>query len=337
MNLNNMKNILAILVLALCPLTIMSQTVTVKLQPDASYKNVKLVKTMEDNLSAVLSKINASQKNNDSILDLDGLAMDDFAKDGIRMLWSNMHFYCDDDYVVDRLWNFSNGFMARSIPIIITPLDGYENYGVFQEVVVEFSKTGKITDFRFAIDASVGESMEQGGDPVDMERRMQILAYCDRFRTAYNTKDLKFIEQVFSDDALIINGKVVTSRKGDNNLSTSVVYNHYNKKQYMNNLRQVFARNKWIEVKFSQIGEHGEGDGERAITRSTENPNFYGVRLRQEWKSSTYSDEGYVFLLWDFTDENQPVIHVRTWQPTYVGGSQLPEDEIFSIDDFVHN
>ena len=329
-----MKNTCLIWICVLLSLPMAAQKVDVKLKPDTSFKNQQVVATMEQNLSLVLTEINAAQREHRP-LELDGLPMNDFTIGGLRMLWANVYFYCDDDYVVDRLWNFSDGFMARSIPIIITP--GGEEYvsGVFQEAVVEFDKKGVISDFRFAIDASVGESMEQGGDAVDLERRMQILAYCDRFRTAYNTKDINFLEQVFSDDALIITGKVVTTRKGDVHLSPSISYRKYDKQQYLANLRRVFARNSWIEVKFSQIGEHGEGDGERAVTRSTENPNIYGVRLRQEWKSSSYSDEGYVFLLWDFTDEEHPVIHVRTWQPEYVGGSRIPEDEIFTIDDFV--
>ena len=328
-----MKRIVLIVIMLL-PLSLMAQSITVRLCPDESFKNSHLVAVMENNLAAVLSEINAAQQEKRP-LELDGLPMDAFAKSGLRMLWANVFFYCDDDYVVDRLWNFNNGFMARSIPIIITPEGEEYGSGVFQEAVVEFDKTGTISDFRFAIDAAVGESMEQGGDAVDIERRMQILAYCDRFRTAYNTKDLAFIEQVFSDDALIITGKVVTARKNDGPVAPSVSYKQYDKQQYLNNLRRVFARNSWIEVKFSQIGEHGEGDGERAVTRSTENPNIYGVRLRQEWNSSTYSDMGYVFLLWDFTDEEHPVIHVRTWQPEYVGANKLPEDEIFTIDDFV--
>lgn len=329
-----MKNICLLLISVLLSLPLAAQKVNVKLKPDASFKNQQVVAAMEQNLSLVLTEINEAQREKRP-LELDGLPMNDFAKGGLRMLWANIYFYCDDDYVVDRLWNFSDGFMARSIPIIITPEGEEFASGVFQEAVVEFDKKGIVSDFRFAIDAAVGESMEQGGDAVDIERRMQILAYCDRFRTAYNTKDIGFLEQVFSDDALIITGKAVTARKGDVALSPSVSYRKYDKQQYLTNLRRVFARNSWIEVKFSQIGEHGEGDGERAVTRSTENPNIYGVRLRQEWQSSTYSDMGYVFLLWDFTDEEHPVIHVRTWQPEYVGASKLPEDEIFTIDDFV--
>lgn len=329
-----MKNTILLFLCIALSLPLAAQRVEVKLRADDNYKDQIAVATMERNLSLLLTEINAAHLGNRS-LRLDRIPMNDFAKNGLRLLWENVYFYCDDEYVVDRLWNFSDGFMARSIPIIITPeSEGYAA-GVFQEAVVEFDKKGVITDFRFAIDAAVGESMEQGGDAVDMERRMQILAYCDRFRTAYNTKDIAFLEQVFSDDALIITGKVVTTRKGDMPLSPTITYRKYDKQQYLNNLRRVFARNSWIEVKFSQIGEHGEGDGERAVTRSTENPNIYGVRLRQEWRSSTYSDMGYVFLLWDFTDEEHPVIHVRTWQPEYVGSNRIPEDEIFTIDDFL--
>ena len=330
-----MKKILTIVCFCLLAsvATLPAQGVRVKLKPDQSYSNTAVISRMEGNLAQLLTEINAAQREKRP-LNLSNMPMNQFAKDGLSMLWANIAFYCDEDYVVDRLWNFSNGFMARQIPLIITPSGEEFGSGTFQEAVVEFDGKGRITDFRFALDAAVGESMEKGGDPVDIERRMQILAYCDRFRTAYNTKDIKFLEQVFSDDALIITGTVVTTRKGDMAPRSSVKYKKQNKVQYLSNLRQCFAKNKWIDVKFSQIGDHGEGDGSQAVTRSTENPNIYGVRLRQEWHSSNYSDEGYVFLLWDFTDEEHPVIHVRTWQPEYVGKEKISQEEIFTLSDF---
>lgn len=331
------KILICLSLIYLLPITLYAQSVTVKLKPDEDFSNRQIVSVMERNLSKVLTEINAAQKDKRP-LNLNDMPMSDFAKNGLRMLWANIYFYCDDEYVVDRLWNFSDSYMARSIPIIIMPEGEDFGSGTFQEAVVEFDRTGRISDFRFAMDAAVGESMEQGGDAVDIERRMQILSYCDRFKTAYNTKDITFLEQVFSDDALIITGKVVTVRNGDMSPRQGIVYNRQTKSQYMNNLRRAFARNKWIEVKFSQIGEHGEGNGEQAVTRSTENPNIYGVRLRQEWNSSNYSDVGYVFLLWDFTDENHPVIHIRTWQPEYLDSAKskkISRDELFGIDDFV--
>jgi len=43
-----------------------------------------------------------------------------------------------------------------------------------------------------------------------------------------------------------------------------------------------------------------------------------------------------VFLLWNFTNENEPVIEVRTWQPSFVSigngeKQKLPEEDIFNM------
>ena len=333
----NMKKIatfLSFVALSAAMSMMFAQTVVVKLKPDDSFRNGAIVRTMEYNLSLVLTEINNAQRDNRQ-LNMMTLPMNEFSKKTLAMLWKNIHFYCDDEFVVERLWNFNDGYMARQIPLIITPQGEEFGSGTFQEAVVEFDKSGTIRDFRFALDATVGESMEKCGEGVtEIERRMQILAYCDRFRTAYNTKDIKFLEQVFSEDALIITGTVVTPKKSDFP-QPKIRYKKQNKTQYLNNLRAAFKKNKWIDVRFFKIGDQGVDDGCMVVTRSTENPNIYGVRLRQEWHSSSYSDEGYVFLLWDFTDEVHPVIHVRTWQPEYVGTDKISEDEIFSLSDFL--
>lgn len=308
-------------------LSSMAQSVTVHLTADDNISRQPIVGTIEYNLGLVLTEINRAQAAHRP-LNLNGLPLNEFARNTLQMLWANVPFYCDDDYVVDRLWNFSNGYMTRQIPIIITPEGEAFGNGTFQEAIVEYDKKGIITDFRFTLDVQMGESLESGGDPADVEHRMQILQWCERFRTAYNTKDINFIRQMFSEDALIITGTVVTSRQNEMQMP-QVMYKKQNKKEYMENLEKAFARNKWINVKFSEIG-----DGENAVTQSSENPNLYGVRLHQQWNSSNYHDDGYIFLLWDFTNEYAPVIHVRTWQPKMVGGKPLPEDEIFSMTDF---
>ena len=64
---------------------------------------------------------------------------------------------------------------------------------------------------------------------------------------------------------------------------------------------------------------------------------MYGVRLHQAWRSSNYSDDGYVFLLWEFRGEDDYILHVRTWQPEYLDKAKtqpLPQQEVFSLSDF---
>lgn len=312
-----------------------AEEVTVTITTDDGFDNSDgILQTMERNLSRVLSEINMANDANRA-LNVAGLALNDFAKGTLVQLWDNIHFYCDDAEVVDRCWPLKDGYMLRQIPLIINPQGEKFGSGTYQECTVEFDKRGQITDIRFVFDTQLAESMERCGAVVELERKMQILKYCDRFRTAYCTKDLNYLRQVFSDDALIITGNVVMTKPTDMSpAKAKVEYKQQTKQEYLANLERAFRRNKYIDVKFSEIGENGEEGGCGTVTRSANNKNMYGVRLRQEWKSSNYSDEGYVFLLWDFTNEDEPVIHVRTWQPTYVGGQKMPEEDIFSLSDF---
>ena len=162
----------------------------------------------------------------------------------------------------------------------------------------------------------------------DRENRTMILNYVEHLRTAYTTEDIDFIEQVFSQDALIIVGKVVkysNSRELEMTNRTKVQYNVLSKKNYIKHLKRIFAANEKIEVTFSdfRIRRHPTKDG------------IYGVTLRQAYKSSIYSDDGYLFLLWDFRDEAMPKIHVRTWQENdWENNRTIAQDSIIGIHNF---
>lgn len=325
------KIIICALVL-LCSLS--TRALDVQLNPDKGIASDIPVNVMEANLTALLSEINAACEG-DRPLNLDGIKMSAEAKATLQDLWVVSHFHCDDDQVTDRLWNFKTTFMARNIPLIIVPdaADSWAN-GTFQEAVVEFDRQGSITDFCFSFSSRVGESLEKcsgGNDIEDIQRKGIIMSWCDKLATAYNRHDMNFMQTIFSDKALIITGKVVMqSNKEFGTANAKVEYTKQTKKQYLTNLAKCFAKNKWINVEFTEVGIGGCG----SVTRSKVNKNFYGVRLHQKWKSTNYSDEGYVFLLWNFTSEDKPQIEVRTWQPDMVGNTKVPEDDIISLGDF---
>ena len=331
------RRILFQAVFALLFVTLPAHAVDVTLTVDEHVDRPSALAAAQSNLAAVLTEINRAQKAKESV-SVKNLRMDEFAKKSWARLWAVTPFYCDDEEVVERCWVFKNGTMMVShIPLIITPEDENFGLGTYQEAVVEFDTKGQLIDFRFALDAQTAESMERCGTVVDKEKQMIILQYVERFRTAYNQKDISTIEKMFSDDALIITGRVVMAKpQGDQGAQFKVEYNKQNKQQYISNLRRAFLRNKWIDVKFSQIGENGEDGGCAGITQSTKDKTKYGVRLRQSWKSSNYSDEGYLFLLWEFPEDGgDPIIHVRTWQPEMVGGThQKPDDNISTLGGF---
>ena len=159
----------------------------------------------------------------------------------------------------------------------------------------------------------------------DADNRRMILNYCEHLRTSYTTKDIDFLRQVFSDQALIIVGHVV--KTADNNSAAGiegdekVTFSLKTKKEYLERLEKVFAANKKIDVKFTDF----------RIMRHPTMEGIYGVSMKQEYTSDRYSDDGYLFILWDFRNESMPLIHVRTWQPA---ASVNGEKEIIGIRDF---
>ena len=161
-------------------------------------------------------------------------------------------------------------------------------------------------------------------DEGDAARRRVILNYCEHFRMAYVTKDIDFLRQTFSPQALIIVGNVVKASTGKDNgyvAEKRVEYYLRTKDEYIRRLASAFAANKKVDVKFSDF----------RIMRHPTIDCIYGVSLRQRYSSDKYSDDGWLFLLWDFRDEAMPCIHVRTWQPAkdvHDGG------DVISISDF---
>lgn len=162
----------------------------------------------------------------------------------------------------------------------------------------------------------------------DAENRQVILNYVEHLRTSYTTKDIDFLTQLFSEEALIIVGKVIRSTPqtdGKYLPQHQVEYNIKSKRTYLERLKVLFRQNKEINLQFSDF----------KIMRHPTQEGLYGVTLHQKYSSDLYSDDGYLFLLWDFRDEATPLIHVRTWQPRMLDDrTPLPEEEILNIRNF---
>ena len=284
------------------------------------------VKTkMETKMSALLTEINAAQASGRA-LNFANLNLSNSVQMSLSMLWENSPFMCTDEEVVERCLTTGSGYQVRNIPLMMKPRAD-RNFGEseYQEAVISFDRQGNIESFYLSISMNLYMNVIKNNKEItDLRRRQLILDYVEQFRTSYNTKDIHFLEQVFSDDALIITGKVISQKKDNMKLPDKIIYKKQTKQEYLTNLRRVFANNSYIKVTFDDI----------KVMRHPVNPNFYGVTLHQGYTSSNYHDDGYLFLLWDFTDENQPQIHVRTWQPDQINGDRIPDDEIFSLNDF---
>lgn len=286
--------------------------------------NYSLQSKMEREMSALLSEINSAEQAQRS-LDFSSLHLPLSVQESLSMLWENSPFQCTDDEIVETCLTTGGGYQIRNIPLMMKPRDNNFNEQEYQEAVISFDKAGEIESFYLALNMNLYMNVIKSNNQItDIRRRQLILDYVEHFRTAYNTKDIAFLNQVFSDDALIITGKVVTVVKDGVKLPSKIVYNKQSKEEYLRKLRVVFSRNSYIKVTFDEI----------EVCRHPVNPNVYGVTLHQGYTSSNYHDDGYLFLLWDFSNEEAPKIYVRTWQPDSFDGKRLPKEKIFSFSDF---
>ena len=290
--------------------------------------NVPLKFKIEESVSALMSEINRAEINNRS-LELSGLNLTSDARHQLRMLWDNVHFCCEENEIVERCLQTNRGYQVRNIPLVMKPVGERQDNVEYQEAVISFSKDGRITGFNLTLSMNMYSKVMQNTIEIsDIRRRMEILDYVEYFRTSYNRKDISFLRQVFSEDALIITGKVIKVRPSEVFPSgNKITYRKQTKQQYLANLSAAFKRTKYIHVNFDDI---------KIVAHPTKS-NVYGVTVHQSWNASNYSDEGYVFMIWDFTNEYEPKIHVRTWQPDYLDkakGQRLNPNDVFTLGDF---
>ena len=178
-----------------------------------------------------------------------------------------------------------------------------------ETVVIDFDETGKIYNFGYTINPALHELFEQQGTAVgDWDYRQIAIKFLENYKTSYITKNIEDVETLYSEDAIIITGKVVKRTKLDKEISTDfsddeIIYFKKTKREHIASQKEVFANNRFVWLQFDTFNI------EIAPIDSV-----YGVSMKQNYYSSTYKDEGYLFLLIDFRGEN-PLIHVRNWQP----------------------
>ena len=284
------------------------------------------------NISSFLTALNVAGYNNEKPI-LDNVVITEEAQQVVQKLWKDCPFVCFDEQIVQRaIQTPTNEYQVRSIHLLMKP-NREQNEKIdwkkYQEGVVTIDSSGRITNFHLAVDAELYVKVLNSARRVsDLQRRMLIMDYVEQFRNAYNLKDINFLQQVYSDDALIITGRVVKVAKSDFGVATlqeeKIEYSKQDKKTYLAKLERVFDKNERIDVVFDEID----------VKIHPVQTDFYGVTLKQYWSSDTYSDEGWLFLLWDFSNPEAPQVHVRTWQPSEFQGKPLPREEVFSLADF---
>lgn len=283
---------------------------------------------MDENAGKLLTEINTAFANG-TVPSLAGIDMTTDAKSAVLAIWETSPFRCKETELIDDILKLHSGEMElRNIRIYMKEADSSDKN---QEGVLVFTKAGTIDNLYLAIENKQWKKvMAEGNGVTDLRRREIILNFVENFRTAYNRKDIKFLKDVFSDDALIITGKVIKVKAMDGDYMSQnipqekIVYNRQTKSEYMTSMQRIFNANSYINIKFEEL----------QVVQHKKYPDYYGVTIKQYWNTTRYSDVGYVFLLIDFTNEEAPLIHVRTWQPNMINGREIAKSEVFNIGSF---
>ncbi len=215
--------------------------------------------------------------------------------------------------------DFGDKIVCRSVKMKFNFSNNTRSF--VEDVVFVFDKTGKVSDITFGLDqTAVNDILKH--DQWSESVRLNLIDFMEHYKTAFALKRLDYIEQIFSDDALIITGWVVKTKPNPEQpyLNNQIVkYNRLDKQTYLKNLSYSFQSKEFINLKFN----------DNNIRKSGKGGEVYGIQIQQDYFSSNYGDSGYLFLLIDMNDTTQPIIHVRTWQP-----EKNADGTIYGVGDF---
>lgn len=221
---------------------------------------------------------------------------------------TNVEAYQYNDYNVVRglqmSFSFKNGLRKSFV----------------EDVVLYMNREGKIDNITFGLGKTAENDILCKGVWSE-SARFAIMNFLENYKTAYALKRLDYITTIFDDDAVIITGKVVkVSTKGNGQKTNEIIkYNRYTKDSYLKYLKNSFASKEYINLRFAdndvrKLGKGGE---------------IYSIQISQEYYSSNYGDKGYLFLMVDINNPDEPIIKVRTWQP-----EKDPDFGIYGPEDF---
>jgi len=222
----------------------------------------------------------------------------------------------------------ANGWEVRKIRV----LTYYPslNRQATEYLILDFDENGNFYDVNFGTVEQLYEQFaEQGTYGNDWGNRQTIVKFVEKYRSAFLTRNMPMLDSMFAEEAVIIVGRELKKGKKSDNYQYAKVtesqpdiqYVQYTKKQYLANQKKAFQNQKDIFLGYSTF----------KINKKNNMPGTYGISMKQQYTATTYADEGHLFLLVDFL-QDQPQIYVRSWQP-----KEWSDDAIIKLANFKLN
>lgn len=218
--------------------------------------------------------------------------------------------------------SIDGGVVARGMQMSFT-FRGKLKKSIVEDVTFTFDSQQKIDGVAFGL-GHIAENdilCKEAPGLNDYSREM-IMEFLENYKTAYCLQRLDYIREIFADDAVIIVGKVTkrpTARQPEQKMSLEgqniISYNRFTKDEYLKHLARNFRRNEFINIRFT--------NNDVQWLEKFKDQKVFAIQIGQEYTSSTYGDKGYLFLLVNMNNPEQPQIKIRTWQPNEVSMDSL--------------
>ena len=262
---------------------------------------VEQPKTFAKAIEAVVNAVKSKKYNN---------VKDQFTPEGFEMFDKLLHY--GNATVLGnpnlQFYKLGDRTICRSVPMRFTFKNNKRAF--VEDVTFTFDKDNKIESVAFGLDKAARDDIFLRQAPWSEDARMSIATFLENYKTAFALKRLDYIKSIVDDDAIIIVGHMVkhSGKKTENQAyinNEMVKYTRLSKEAYIKNLEKSFASNEFINIRFY----------DNTVKKSGKGGDTFGIQIHQDYYSSSYGDTGYLFLLVDLNDIDQPCIKVRTWQP----------------------
>jgi hypothetical protein len=233
-----------------------------------------------------------------------------FTAEGFEMFDKLMH-YGNATVMGNPTLNFyklGDRTICRAVPMRFTFKNNKRSF--VEDVTFTFNADQKIESVAFGLDQAARDDIFQREAPWSEDSRMAIATFLENYKTAFALKRLDYIKSIFDDDAIIIVGHMVkhAGKKNENQSyinNDMVKYTRQDKATYIKNLEKSFGSNEFINIRFT----------DNSVSKMGKGGDTFGIQIHQDYYSSSYADTGYLFLMVDLNEIDQPCIKVRTWQP----------------------
>ncbi len=229
--------------------------------------------------------------------------MDMFSK---LVMYGKARLINDDSCTI---YKYRDNVVARSLQMSFSFKNGIRK-NFIEDIVFTFDKDKKIECVAFGLDKIATEDIMRK-EAWPLLARQTLIEFLENYKTAYALKRLDYLRQIFDDNAVIIVGHVATKLEkiGDGDSEGYQTVKHItrtqlSKEQYMTNLERCFASNEYVNIRFANNDIRRARDSEE-----------YGIQIKQDYYSTNYGDQGYLYIQVNIDNPDEPIIKVRTWQP----------------------